>query len=227
MCIRDRNWQGDESAFYQTSFKVPSDSLTGKWRFVAKLANKDVFEYTFSVEDFLPERLKLDLQAGNESEHIALNEIPKIKVQSDYLYGAPASKNRFDATVTVYPNNKLFEEFKDYSFGSNHYREYDLNFTTKAQTLDESGYGELTIKPNWKQAKFPLKISSYVSVYESGGRPIARKFNQTVWPYDLAIGVRSLWEGNYAHPNQNNGVELLAVNRAGEQIPLELSLIHI
>jgi len=215
------NWQGDESAFYQTSFKVPSDSLTGRWRFVAKLANNDVFEYAFSVEDFLPERLKLDLKAGNESEHIAFNETPKIKVQSDYLYGAPASKNRFDATVTVYPSNNLFEEFKDYSFGSNHYRDYDLNFTTKAQTLDESGYGELTIKPNWNQTKFPLKISSYVSVYESGGRPIARKFNQIAWPYNRAIGVRSLWKGNYARPNQNNGVELIAVNKSGEKIALE------
>ncbi len=214
------NWQGDENSFYTTQFKIPSDAMTGEWIFTAKLANNDVFQYPFAVEDFMPERLKLDLAAGNDSLNISLSETPKIKVQSDYLYGAPAAKNRFDATVTVNAQNKLFEDYADYSFGSNNYKEYDLNFTTASQLLDEQGSGVLSIKPNWKSAKFPLRVKSFVNVYESGGRPISRKIIQTIWPYDVAIGVRSLWDGDYASPNSNSDIELLAINQQGQRIAI-------
>ncbi|MCF6319293.1 MAG: alpha-2-macroglobulin family protein, partial [Proteobacteria bacterium] len=212
------NWQGDENSFYATQFNIPTDAMTGEWIFSAKLANNDVFQYPFAVEDFMPERLKLELTVGNDSLNIALNETPKIKVQSDYLYGAPAAKNRFDATVTVNAQNSLFDDYEDYSFGSNNYKEYDLNFTTVSKMLDDNGSGELTIEPNWKSAKFPLRVKSFVNVYESGGRPISRKIIQTIWPYDLAIGVRPLWDGDYASPNSNSDIELVAINQQGERI---------
>lgn len=218
--FRTFNWQGDENSFYSTHFNIPKDAMTGEWLFTAKLANDDVFQYPFAIEDFMPERLKLDLAAGNESLNIDINTTPKIKVQSDYLYGAPAAKNRFDATVTVNAQNTLFEDYADYSFGSNNYKDYDLNFTTKSQLLDENGHGELSIKPNWKDTKFPLRVKSFVNVYESGGRPISRHIVQTIWPYDVAIGVRNMWDGDYASPKANNEIELLAVNQLGERVAL-------
>ena len=212
------NWQGDENSFYATQFKVPNDAMTGSWIFKAKLANDAVFEYAFAVEDFMPERLKLELSAGNDSLHINLGSKPTIKVQSDYLYGAPAAKNRFDATVTVNAQNKLFDDYDDYSFGSNNYKDFDLNFTTASKMLDENGSGKLVIEPNWRNSKFPLRVKSFVNVYESGGRPISRKIIQTVWPYDTAIGVRTLWDGDYASPKSNNEIELVAINKQGQRI---------
>jgi len=214
------NWQGDEDSFYQTQFSVPNDAMTGTWKFVAKLANNDVFEYEFAVEDFLPEKLKLALEAGNESLHIDVNEKPKIKVQSDYLYGAPAAKNRYDATVTVTTANQLFDEYEEYSFGSNNYRDFNLDFTTASKQLDDTGAGEVVIQPNWSKTKFPLRVKSFVNVYESGGRPISRKITQTVWPYETAIGVRTLWKGQYASPQTNNEIELIAVDKSGKRIGL-------
>lgn len=215
------NWQGDDSAFYTTEFDIPTDAMTGSWQFQAKLANDELFEYTFAVEDFLPERLKLELTAGNESLHINLQDTPKIKVQSDYLYGAPAANNRYDATVTVSAETRLFDTYNDYSFGSNNYKDYDLNFTTKSQMLDSLGSGEIKIKPNWQNAKFPLRIKSFVNVYESGGRPVSRNIVQTVWPHSIAVGVRNLWDGDYASPNSNNEIELIAINQQGQRIALD------
>ncbi|MFK8012244.1 MAG: alpha-2-macroglobulin, partial [Marinicellaceae bacterium] len=219
--FKSLNWQGDADSFYHTEFKVPNDAMTGTWKFIAKLANDDVFEYDFAVEDFLPEKLKLELTPGNESLHINIADKPQIKVQSDYLYGAPAAKNRFDATVTVDSANYLFEEYQEYSFGSNNYKEFNLDFTTPSKQLDENGSGVLEIQPNWLRTKFPLRIKSFVNVYESGGRPISRKITQTVWPFDTAIGVRTLWEGKYASPQTNNEIELVAIDQEGKRISVE------
>ena len=217
--VKSFDWQGDDSSLYETEFNIANDAMTGMWSFHAKLANKDEFEYQFAVEDFLPERLKLELKSSNDLSHIVANATPTIKVQSDYLYGAPAANNRFDATISIRPETKLFD-YNGFVFGAKHYRDYTLNYDTKKQNLDNTGYGEIKLKNKWKETTFPLKINSYVTVYESGGRPISRNIVQTVWPQTVAIGVRPLWEGDYASPQSNNKIELIAVNQQGKKVDL-------
>ncbi len=212
------DWQGDETSLYSSEFEIPNGALTGNWSFVATLANKDKFIYDFAVEDFMPERLKLELTAGNESLHVNADDSPVIKVQSDYLYGAPAANNRYDATVTISAENRLFDNYNDFSFGASKYRDFNYNFDVKQQTLNAEGYGEIKLKNEWNKTKFPLRIISHVNVYESGGRPVSRKITQTIWPYDMAIGIRPLWDDNYASPNSNNQIEIIAINQKGEKI---------
>ncbi len=219
--FRTFSWQGDESGYYQTSFAVPNDAMTGAWSFNAELADGTKFNYEINVEDFLPERLKLDLSAGNTSSEIPVSESPKINIQSDYLYGAPADGNRFDATVSISTATDLFEDYDEYHFGSNHYTAMDSNYTTDAAVLNEQGFAELALPIKWQNTTFPLQISSHVNVYESGGRPIARQIKQTVWPHPFAVGVKPEWEGRFASPNRNNTVALIAVDSAGESIALE------
>ncbi len=216
-------WTGDDSSLYTSQFAVPKDALTGEWTFIATLGNSDKFEYKFSVEDFLPERLKLDLKAENNKKHIAATANAIIDVQSDYLYGSPASNNRFDATVSVSSQTRLFDEYKDYEFGSRKYHDYDLNFDVPQAQLDANGFAQLSIKNQWKDTKFPLRIKTFVNVYESGGRPISRSVIQTIWPQKIAIGVRPSWlqnDADYASPNSNNEIELIAVNQQGEKVDM-------
>ncbi|MCB1583620.1 MAG: hypothetical protein KDI92_11190, partial [Xanthomonadales bacterium] len=221
------NWLGDDLAFYQTSFAIPKDAMTGTWSFNARLANNSTFNYRLQIEDFLPERLKLDLSAGNDSVHVPIEQAPLINIQSDYLYGAPAAGNRYDATVSVSATTELFDAYEAYHFGSNHYNSYDSNFTTDASELDQNGAAVLTLPIKWQNTQFPLRINAHVNVYEAGGRPIARSIQQTVWPQPMAVGVKPMWDGRFASPNRANTVSLLAVNRAGEAVDLERAEIML
>ena len=92
----------------------------------------------------------------------------------------------------------MFDEFKDYEFGSRKYHDYDLNFDVPQAQLDETGFSQLSIKNQWNGTKFPLRIKTFVNVYESGGRPISRSVIQTIWPQEIAIGVRPSWLQNDA-----------------------------
>jgi len=227
--FKEINWQGDAQGYYHTEFTVPNDAMTGSWSFNAKLADGTSFNYEINVEDFLPERLKLDLSVGNASTHIPISEAPQINIQSDYLYGAPAANNRFDATVTVSATTELFETYEEHHFGSNHFTAMDTVFTTDASELNEQGYAELELPVEWENTPFPLQINSHVNVYESGGRPISRQMTQTVWPFSVAIGVKPMWDGRFASPNSNNSVALVAVDSSGESIALnnaEIMLIQ-
>ncbi len=217
------DWQGDSSAFYKTTFVVPKDALTGKWQLVATLGNSDVFEYDFSVEDFLPERLKLNLTSANGSEHLNASAKPVIKIQSDYLYGAPAANNRYDASVNVSAATRLFDGYDGYIFGAKNYGDYQLSYQIDDKKLNEKGYAELELKNQWNNATFPLQINTHVNVYESGGRPISRQFKYLVWPQPQAVGIRPAWLDNnrdFASPNGNSEVELIAIDQSGEKIDL-------
>ena len=48
--------------------------------------------FEFRVEEFLPERLKLELESPRE--RLAPGETLPLEVEADYLYGAPAAGNR-------------------------------------------------------------------------------------------------------------------------------------
>ena len=219
--FKEITWQGDEQGYYQTEFTVPSDAMTGAWSFNAKLANKTPFTYEINVEDFLPERLKLDLSVGNDSAQVPISQAPQINIQSDYLYGVPAANNRFDATVTVSAATELFEAYEAHHFGSNHYTAMDNNFTTDAAQLNDTGFAELQLPIKWQNTLFPLKINSHVNVYESGGRPISRQLKQVIWPHSVAVGVKPMWDGRFASPNTNNAIGLVAVNAVGEKVALK------
>ncbi len=225
--FKEINWQGDGTSFYHSQFSIPEDSMTGAWVFTATLANKTRFNYFFAVEDFLPERLKLDLKIGNSSMHISLDEAPKINIQSDYLYGAPAAENRFDATITVNSTTKLSEAYKDHSFGSNHFNQFDSNFTTDPAKLNDQGFAELQLPIKWQNTQFPLQINTHVNIYESGGRPISRQLKHMVWPHETAVGIKPMWDGQFASPNQVNAVSLIAINSTGESVALEQAEIML
>lgn len=212
-------WKGDESGYYVVDFKLPSDAMRGKWTFEATLGNKTVFDYELAVEDFLPERLKLELSA-NDSATLNTTETPAIQVQADYLYGAPASGNRYDATVTVSSARNPFDGYDGFYFGSNKYRDFDQIVDVPAGSLDEKGHAELSLKNQWSGSQFPIRLLSSVNVYESGGRPITRRHVQFALPHDELVGVRPLWttEREFAEPNQNNSIELVAVDKQGEQL---------
>lgn len=216
-------WNGDEQAFYSKGFVLPHDAARGLWKYQVRFADS-FFEYPFSVEDFLPERLSLELEFS--SEHISADDLATVNIQGDYLYGAPASKNRFDGVLNVSTATKLFddEKFKGYFFGSNDYKHYNQKMDVSTGYLDDKGAANFEITGNWEDTKFPLQLKTYVNVYESGGRPISRSTKQFIWPKEFAVGIRPQWLSNnrdYAYPEQSNTVELLAVNKKGERLELK------
>ena len=217
--IRHINWTGDADGFFSTSFKLPDNAMTGQWRFVVHLSDQRRVEYDFSVQDFLPERLTMTLKP--EQKRISADEPAKMNIQADYLYGAPAAGNRFDATVTLSAAQSLFEDqYQEYVFGSNHNRDFNDTFTVDAGQLSEAGTGTLIIPNKWQDTQFPLNLTAHVNVYEAGGRPLSRYQRLQIWPHNQVVGIQPLWDSRFADPNAANGFNLVAVNQAGEPIDM-------
>lgn len=226
--IRHFNWAGDADGFYHSRFQLPENAMRGQWRFVVHFNDQHRQTYEFSVQDFLPERLSMSLKP--EQTLVSTEEPANIHIQADYLYGAPAAGNRFDATITLSTAQKLFkEDYPEFNFGSNHDKGLNDTFTVDAEKLSEAGAGTLVIPNKWQDAKFPLDITAHINVYEAGGRPLSRYSRLQVWPYDRAVGIKPLWDSRFADPNSQNGFELIAINQTGEPIDMadaQLVLVH-
>ena len=213
-------WAGDDQAFYSHSLPLPKDAVRGEWQFRAKLGNGDIFNYAFNVEDFLPERMKLQLQSP-AGTHLSQQSDISIAIQGDYLYGAPAAGNRIEASVHASAARTLFEQWDGFVFGAEDYRGFNGTTELPTAALDANGHANLTLPKEWQGATQPLKLVTRVSLFETGGRPVSRAITQYVWPREQLIGIRPTWATQVAAPNTQAIVELIQVDKQGQQSAAE------
>lgn len=220
-------WQGDAQAFYEHRFNLPQQTVTGDWQLAAKLGNGREFTFAFKVEEFLPERMKLTLNSIPDTRFIT-DEKLAINLQGDYLYGAPAAGNRAEATMVLRQKRTVFDEWQAFVFGAEDYKDYNLDSALDDITLDNNGAATIVLPAEWQGATQPIEISTRVSLFESGGRPVSRTINHIYWPRETLVGVRPLWESEIASPRGDVHFELINVNRDGEsQAADDLTVIAI
>lgn len=70
---------------------------------------------TLCIEEFLPERMKLDLDSAQRT--LKPGEPLKLQADAAYLYGAPADGNRFTARLAVAVEQHPVEAMPGWFFG--------------------------------------------------------------------------------------------------------------
>ncbi|UZW63136.1 alpha-2-macroglobulin family protein [Lysobacter enzymogenes] len=213
--------QPDAQGYVRHAQPIPADAATGRWRveFRTDPASKEAVQgMTLRIEEFLPERLKLDL---NAPAVLRPGQPFKLGVQAAYLYGAPAAGNRFTAKMTVAVEQHPLEQMPGYFFG-----DPTLSLPKEAKdvvdtSLDEAGKLQQDIAlPD--EAKPVSTIAAIVtgSVYESGGRSVNRSVKRVLWPADALVGVRPLFDDkDGADSNATVGFELMRVGSDGKPRP--------
>ena len=187
--------QPDAQGYVRHEQVIPADGATGRWRveFRTDPASREAVQgMTLRVEEFLPERLKLDLAAPAvvpRGGPLALH------VQADYLYGAPAAGNRFTARLAVALEPHPLDQLPGYFFG-----DATVTLPAKAedvldQPLDDAGRLDAAIPlPKDVRPVTPTALILSGSVYETGGRSVNRSLKRVLWPADALVGVRPLFD---------------------------------
>lgn len=210
--------QAKDMGYYEWSQVIPADAATGRWavEFRTSPGAKEVVQgMQVRVEEFLPERMKLELDSPQQV--LAPGQSLKLQATAAYLYGAPASGNRFTARMALNHAKHPIENLKEFHFGNP-----DLPLPRDADDVLDTSFdvaGKLQADvplPKEAQARGPIEIVLNGSVYETGGRPVSRGFTRTIWPAAQLVGIRPLFaleEG--ASFDQDAGFEILRADRAG------------
>ncbi len=213
--------------YYETVLDIRADAQTGLWKlqvYDSPSAKTPAGRFEFHVEEFLPERMKLDLTAT--PEHPGPEEDIRVEVTGEYLYGAPAAGNRLESKVLVKARRELFDDFKGFRFGQVGDKDYQDFWERSDTTLDDDGRTTLTVESRWKEIKTPLSVWVIASLYESGGRPVTRNVRKTVWPAGKLVGIRPHFDDLRADEGPVT-FDVVRTDPAGGRLPADNLLVSL
>ncbi|WP_433912414.1 alpha-2-macroglobulin family protein [Aeromonas dhakensis] len=164
--------------------RLPDDAPLGRWTINLKTAAGSRFEWPFLVEEFLPERLKLQLGKGPDGEVTDLDAALTLPLQGDYLYGASASATKAKAEVKLSRATMPFTQWQEFTLGDVLLAEQAKDLEARSLTLDAQGRGafSLTDELDGVRGLGPLEVAYRVSLAEPGGRAVNRSRTQYGWP---------------------------------------------
>ena len=211
--------ESEAQGYYSYQRTMTEDVPTGRWSLEYRLdpsAKEALGIFAFRVEEFLPERLKLNLDAPQAP--LAPGADLPLSVDAAFLYGAPAAGNRFTAQVLYRAATHPVAKLKDWFFGDPLIDLPKEPADAIDTTLDEQGHlkQNITVLPDATTPKAPFDVIVSGSVFESGGRAIRRSLIRTVWPSGALVAVRPLFDVDDG-PNVNTDArfEIVKANVEG------------
>ncbi|MEE9380918.1 MAG: alpha-2-macroglobulin family protein, partial [Hyphomonadaceae bacterium] len=178
---------------------------------------------SWSVEDFVPQRIKVGLEADDETA-IGRNEIRDLTVDARFLYGAPGAGLTVKSQARLEADPSPFEAFEGFRFGidGETFREEIIEFTD--QTADGAGIAVIPLDPGrrGRSAQRPLRLNTVVSVLEPGGRAVSNSVRVPYRPRDLYIGTKTGFDGRAARDKPAT-FELAAISADGEARAAQLN----
>ena len=187
--------QGNGGRSWQIA--LPDTAMTGSWRLAAFVDPKApaLYEKTFLVEDYVPERLEMKLTASQPV--IAAGSPGIIGLAGRYLYGAPASNLGLEGEMSISASSEV-SGFSGYRVGLE-----SEKFTAVRKELealpntDGTGAASLSIAlPDLPQTSKPLTAEVVIRLREPSGRVLADKIAMKVNTGKSFIGVKPLFDGS-------------------------------
>lgn len=207
------------AGYYQQRISLPADAPTGFWTLELRSDPADkrpTTVYRIGVEEFLPERMKLEL--SSKQAHLGASDTLVINIKGSYLYGAPAAGNKLLGVATFErQKNPLAQKLPGFEFGDSGEDSQRSRVELTENQLNDAGTLALDVDLAPAQGKrSPYTVRTTVSLLESGGRPVVRNFERVVWPADVLVGVRPLFAGDYAREGSVAPFEVIRADASGK-----------
>ncbi|MBZ4417214.1 alpha-2-macroglobulin [Myxococcus sp. RHSTA-1-4] len=176
---------------------VPFEAFqdTGSYRVTLKVADRDVATYSLSVEEFVPERMKVTARAEKEG-YVQGEEVP-VAVEAAYLFGGSAEGSPVELTCRLVPSEFKPKENAQYAYGVWRQDGKEPRPVTLGQvkgTLDEKGQALLRCPAQASTGGFrgAAKLTALASVFESGsGRSTVGDATALVHPEPYYVGLQA------------------------------------
>ncbi len=215
--VREMQFTLNEEGSFETAYQTREAALTGEYRLdLLTGSGRFLATYKVSVEDFVPDRLKLILNASHESAR------PGEKIAYDLtalnFFGPPAAGRtwEFEGTFDMLPyKSKAYPAFRFSDDAAKNYAAKPEIYTGKT---DDNGKARIEFPlPQNLTSTGLLRARGRVAVFDESGRPVYQLAQTTVHPKPYAIGV--LYQGAYyISPGTPQKIQIVAVDQLDRPI---------
>jgi len=171
---------------------LPRSAPRGKWTAELRMDGYDdpAGALSFSVEDFVPQRLAVTVQ-GRSEVPVTSGEMRSIDVAARFLYGALAAGLQTQGEARVRTDPNPFPQFADYQWGDE-VKPFDEKFVELGSTVtDGAGRASLALAAAAAgDSSDPLDAAVTASVFEPGGRPVREAVNLKIRDRPVYLGVK-------------------------------------
>ncbi|HZI10922.1 MAG TPA: MG2 domain-containing protein [Myxococcus sp.] len=168
---------------------------TGSYRVALKVAGDAVAGYGFSVEEFVPERMKVEARA-QQAGYVQGQEVP-VAVEAAYLFGGSAEGSPVELACRLVPSEFKPKENAQYTYGVGRQGGSEPRPVTLGQvtgTLDAKGRALLSCpaQASTGALRGAARLTALASVFESGsGRATVSEATMPVHPEKFYLGLQA------------------------------------
>ena len=199
-------------------FPVPKTAARGSWRIATEIDGVGVVgSESFAVEDFVPQRIELKLQADVASP-MRGDESRPITSDVRFYYGAPGADLPVEGNVRVEPDANPFPELKGFAFGRHDEQFRESTFDLATATTNAQGRAILTLDPRAAEnadSTRPLRLRTVISAIEPGGRAVRDDVRIAYRPEARYVGVKPAFEDRSSKEGESASFEVVSVDRTG------------
>ncbi|MBK8197268.1 MAG: alpha-2-macroglobulin family protein [Acidobacteria bacterium] len=208
-----------------STFALPKGASRGEWRATIEIdgITATAGEARFAVEDFVPQRIAVDVKA-DETKPLKAGGVRDVEIDSRFLYGAPGAGLTVKAEARLEADPAPFAAFKGFTYGRHDqtFEEQILEFDDT--TTDGAGKAVIRLSPGTagSNSGLPLRLNTVVSVLEPGGRAVAESVRVPYRPEALYVGVKPAFESSVEEGGEAK-FEVVSVNADGVAVAQRLS----
>lgn len=205
-----------EAGALQRDIELPRGAARGMWSSVVQIDGLGtVGNVSYSVEDFVPQRIAVDLEA-EEAPFLPGDDARDIDVSARFLYGAPG------AALTVLSQARIEADPNPFGYDGFSWGAHDRNFREQIldlpdQITDGAGLATVRLAPGRRgsEADIPLRLNAVVDVLEPGGRAVSDSVRIPYRPNTLYLGIKPSFDGRLGLEDEGT-FEIAALAADGE-----------
>ena len=211
-----RKTLNDQGASLQ-DFIIPAAAATGTYSVEVYTANDVLLaEKSFSVEEFMPDRISVKTETDKPSYNIS--DSIRLSSLANNLFGTPAAERNYEVQFSFDKTNFSPKGYDDYSFDIkgidqvNPPSSFRQGKTSSSGEIHETMYIDPMLRETGK-----LNGKAFVTVFDETGRPVNRMTTFDIVTQQTFFGVKV--SEYYAGIGQNVQIGLVSLNPKGEQMP--------
>jgi hypothetical protein len=186
----DQVFKTDAVGAFTLTTPIDEADKTGKYRIEALVGEKLIGRTAFSVETFLPQRIKNRILT--EQERYRTGETIAAEIAADYLFGAPAAGLKAEVRLSAVATPLKLKGYEDFSFNNvAQARGNQVNYLNVKQevVLDAAGRRRVLL-PTTVDQRVPSILQGLIgaTVFDDG-REVAAYKEVSLYPYHQMVGI--------------------------------------